>query len=373
MTSSGIGVGLDDSAQLRRLPDRLRQILDERGVADEEIVQALSTGQLHFLAVDALLGPPGQRFTLDELAAQSGIDAIKIRVLWRALGFADVSPQERHFSELDVDAAQIIRGLLGGGTEFDVAIQLARVIGSSMARIAEAEVVTSALGAVGPNVESDDLIEVADHFSRFAASTAPAVPQLLGYVWLRHLHAISTRYLLARDRGVFEASELELAVGFLDLVGFTVLSQQLTTIELSKIVSRFEALAYDSVARLGGRVVKMIGDEVMFVADTAAAAAEICLTLKEAYGTEETLSEVRAGIAYGKVLTRDGDYYGNVVNLASRIVNIAKPGSLLISDTLHEALIQVQSYAMKPLRVRFLKDFGNVHLWVLRRSEESLA
>lgn len=355
------------SDSLSALPLRLRQILEERGVADEEIVKALKEDRLHLLAVEALLGPPGERMNLHELSEQSGTEPELLRQIWRSMGFADADPDEQIFSALDVDAAILLRNLLGSGTQLEVAKQLSRVIGSSMARIAEAEVVSSAIAQSKPGMEPEDNVAMADHFSRFAASTTPAVPQLLGYVWLRHLHAISTKYLIAKDRGAFDSSELEVAVGFLDLVGFTVLSQQLSTWELSRIVSRFEELAYDTVARLGGRVVKMIGDEVMFVADDPLAAAEICLTLKEVYSRQKTLSEVRAGLAFGKALTRDGDYYGNVVNLASRIVNIANPGSLLISDTFHSQISSSEDYVVKPLRSRYLKDLGYVQLWVLRR------
>jgi adenylate cyclase len=115
----------------------------------------------------------------------------------------------------------------------------------------------------------------------------------------------------------------------------------------------------------------MIGDEVMFVADDPMAAAEICLSLQEVYATQHTLSVVRAGLSYGTVLARGGDYFGTVVNLASRIVNIANPGTLLISETFRGALDLDSGFHTKALRPRYLKDFGEVQLWVLRRSVET--
>lgn len=366
MQASGNGDPLEE------LPLRLRQNLEERGVDEEEILRALADNTLHFLAVDLLLGRSGGEISLEELSDQTGMEPSLLTTIWRALGLTQPEGGEPIFTPLDVEAARLFGGLVAGGTGVDVAIQLSRVIGSSMARIAEAEVVSSALAITGDVSAStaDSDVEIADRFSQFVVNTTSAVPQLLGYVWLRHIHAAATRLMLARDRGAFEASELEVAIGFIDLVGFTVLSQQLSTEELSRIVSRFEILAYDTVTSLGGRVVKTIGDEVMFVVDKPDRAAEICLTLKEQYAKQKALSEVRAGVSFGKVLLRDGDYYGNVVNLAARMVNIADRGSILVSDAFYGSLKGSRHYVLKPLPSRYVKDLGYVKLWSLDRSFE---
>ena len=116
------------------------------------------------------------------------------------------------------------------------------------------------------------------------------------------------------------------------------LSQHLGEDELAAVVSRFEELAHDTVVALGGRVVKMIGDEAMFVVPTATGAAEIGLSLAEAYADDELLSDVRVALAIGPVLVQDGDFYGPVVNLASRLVGVANPGTVLISDEFRAAL-----------------------------------
>jgi len=161
-----------------------------------------------------------------------------------------------------------------------------------------------------------------------------------------------------------------LAVGFADMVGFTTLSQQLTEEELAAVVARFEELAHDTITAGGGRLVKMIGDEAMFVADTALDAARIGLDLAETYADDELLSDVRVALAVGPVLVQDGDYYGPVVNLASRAVNMALPGSVLVTDEFHRALDQGTAegeFAMRALRPRVVKDVGRVQLWVLHR------
>jgi hypothetical protein len=112
-------------------------------------------------------------------------------------------------------------------------------------------------------------------------------------------------------------------------------------------------------------VVKMIGDEVMFVTDTVADAARIGLDLADAYADDDLLSDVRVGLASGPVLSRDGDYFGPTVNLAHRIVNIGNPGTVLMSDEFHAAL-EAQApgeFTAQALRPRLLKDLGRVQLW----------
>jgi adenylate cyclase len=149
------------------------------------------------------------------------------------------------------------------------------------------------------------------------------------------------------------------------MVGFTLLSQHLSDAELATVVRRFEEISHDIVTRLGGRVVKMIGDEVMFVVASVADAARIGLDLADAYADDDLLSDVRVGLALGPILLRDGDYFGPTVNLAHRIVNIGNPGTVLMSDEFHSALVAEapEEFMGTALRPRLLKDLGRVQLW----------
>ena len=140
--------------------------------------------------------------------------------------------------------------------------------------------------------------------------------------------------------------------------------------ELGALVSRFEELAYDTVAEHGGRVVKTIGDEVMFVAADNADAGLIALRLTERSAVDELLPEARAGLAGGTVLAQEGDYYGPVVNLASRLVELARPGSVLVSSELHAALADDPAFAWQRLRSRRIRDIGRVEVWALERAEQ---
>jgi adenylate cyclase len=173
------------------------------------------------------------------------------------------------------------------------------------------------------------------------------------------------RNMMLRSHGLAPGQSPVLAVGFADMVGFTLLSQHLSDEDLAAVVRRFEEISHDIVTAARGRVVKMIGDEVMFVVDSVADAARIGLDLADAYSDDELLSDVRVGLASGPVLLRDGDYFGPTVNLAHRIVNIGNPGTVIMSDEFHSALMEVapDEFASHPLRPRLLKDLGRVQLW----------
>ncbi len=136
------------------------------------------------------------------------------------------------------------------------------------------------------------------------------------------------------------------------------------------MVSRFEELAHDIVTSMGGRVVKMIGDEAMFVVSSAADAARIGLALAEAYADDALLSDVRVALAIGPVLLQDGDFYGPVVNLASRLVGIANPGTRADVGRDPPRALAVEApgeFASRALRPRTVKDIGRVQVWRLSR------
>jgi adenylate cyclase len=341
------------------LTARMRSLLLSHGVSGEEIDRAEADGQLYLLTVDRLLVEGVPRYTAIEVAERSGMSLPQTARFWRALGFTDVTDDERHFTDADVDALSIAQRLLDAGlTDVEVALQMTRVIGLSMARVAEAEV------AASPLTRDDlDADEMADEFLGSLDVILPSMGRLLEYAWRRHLQAAFRRAMLSFSRGELSGGTVETTVGFADLVGFTLLSQELSDEALAEVVSRFEALAFDIVSSLGGQVVKVIGDEVMFVVRDAAEGARIALRLADAYADDELLSDVRVGLASGSVLAMEGDYYGPVVNLASRIVKIAIPGTVLVSDEVHAQLARDEELAWKSLRPRALKDVGRVQLW----------
>ena len=347
---------------------RVRFLLLELGCTDEEIDRAVEDDVLDLLVVDRMLVPSEVRFTQGEVAARTDIPLDVAKRFWRALGFLDVDEDDAAFTDMDIEAVHLFQSMVAMGlVDLDSAVQMARVIGSSMARIAEAE---TAPGSTPILMGTGDSVLDADSFARQAGTSIPAMARLLEYVWRRHLQAATRRAMLHRTRGSDEGIRPVMAVGFADMVGFTMLSQHLGDDELAAVVARFEELAHDTVVALGGRVVKMIGDEVMFVVPSATGAAHIGLSLAEAYAGDDLLSDVRVALAVGPVLVKDGDFYGPVVNLASRLVGVAHPGTVLISDEFRQALEAERADGIdtRPLRTRTLKDLGRIQMWKLIRA-----
>jgi len=349
---------------------RVRAQLRDLGCTDEEIDRAVADDVVDLLMVDRIVLPAEHRLTQHQVAETTDIPIETARRFWRALGFLDVGDDDPVFTEMDLEAVRLFQSMVAVGlVDTDTAVQMARVIGSSMARIAEAE---AGPGTTPMLISSGDSIIDADEFARQAGTSLPAMARLLEYVWRRHLQAATRRAMLHRTRRAEEGMSPTMAVGFADMVGFTMLSQHLRDDELAAVVARFEALAHDTVVALGGRVVKMIGDEVMFVVPTATGAASIGLSLAEAYAGDELLSDVRVALAIGPVLIQDGDFYGPVVNLASRLVGVANPGTVLASDgfkmALDEAGEDADGFELRALRTRNLKDIGRIQVWKVSRS-----
>jgi adenylate cyclase len=347
-------------------------LLLEAGATQIEIDRAVADGVLDLLAVDRLLVPATRHYSATDLAEATGQPLEILKRLWRALGFLDVDDDDPVFTDLDLEAARLFEAIVSlGAADVDVALQMARVIGSSMARIAEAEV---APGVLGLRDEDEDDVLAADDFASTAGVAIPAMAWLLEFVWRRHVQAAARRQVVQRAAGQLAGTNPVLAVGFADMVGFTLLSQHLEAAELAAVVRRFEEISHDVVTASGGRLVKMIGDEAMFVIESVEGAARIGLDLAEAYADDDLLSDVRVGLALGEVLVHDGDYYGPTVNLAHRIVNIANPGTVLMSDEFHDRLLlgADDEFVAQPLRPRLLKGFGRVQLWWCGRTGQEL-
>src|SRR5699024_9176136 len=147
-----------------------------------------------------------------------------------------------------------------------------------------------------------------------AEALLPMIRGLQDHVWRRHLAAASERVLLRTREG---DDSRPLAIGFADMVGYTHLTRRIDIDELASLLDRFEAISARVIAEHHGRIIKNVGDEVMFSADDVDTAAAIGIALQDAIGEAETLPKIRVGLAYGDVLVRYGDAYGAVVNIAA--------------------------------------------------------
>ena len=266
-----------------------------------------------------VLGGP-RRYTRDEVAARADVPVELADRLWRALGFADVADDDTSFTDADVTAVREAVALLETGVvDEQTLIAMTRAMGQSLSRLAEWQVDSIGELVAGSEAEVTE-VEALD-VARFLL---PVLERLMRHVWRRHLVATAGR---AFATSADELSARSLGVGFADLVGFTSLSRQLAEEELAELIDAFEGQAADQVALHHGRVIKTVGDEILFAADGPTDVAEIGLALAELIGGgDAALPPVRVGLAYGTVLTRLGDVYGTPVNIASRLTSLARPG-----------------------------------------------
>lgn len=307
-----------------------------------------------------------RRYTRTQVSGFTSVPLEESRQLWRAMGFADVADDTVAFTEADVNALAKLTGLVAAGVvDSELALLMTRAMGQTLSRLAEWQVQSLV-----------EQLERHDGLSREAAvSTAvervgrllPELESLLVYVWRRQLAAAATRTLMSSDG---EATAGVHVVGFADLVGYTRLTRRLEEHELAALVESFESRAADLVASLGVRMVKTLGDEVLFVADDPELGAEAGLGLAESMGTELDLPEVRVGLAAGTVLSRMGDVFGTTVNLANRLTALARPGTVLVDAELAAALEGHPKYRVNRLRRRPVRGLGMVEPSVLRRARD---
>jgi adenylate cyclase len=344
----------------------LLRYLRRRGASPAEIERAVQDGYLTLLVFDRAILPGARKYTQSEVAARSGTDLATARAVWRALGFPDVPDDEPAFTEADVEAlhgfTERLKRPWVTNWDLDRALPQARVLSAALARIADAEsddyarsvgearrdgVSDEQLAAlVSQNLDFDEVSRLVDHAHRL---------QLRAAIW---------RKLAGGEPGA--PGTLETTVGFVDLVGYTALSEGLDDTELGDLVERFATIAHDSVVSAGGRIVKTIGDEVMYIADEPATAASIALHLAEASTSDAVLPDARAGVAAGSVLSREGDYFGPVVNLASRLTELAYPGSVLVSSEVAETLDGDARFALRRLPRRRVRGIGRIDIYRLR-------
>lgn len=355
----------------RKLARSLRRL----GATTDEMERAEEEGWLTRLAVDKALLPGNGRYNMGEIAELVGIEPETGSRLWRALGFPDLEPDAKVFTDSDVEA--LVRLEQQGPMSLEVdddraafdMIEAVRIFSAGLTRVAATltdQLAEELRRARATGLTDEQLaLGVLDEFDWESLS------KLFDYT-LR----LQSRDMLRRKLANVEADTAGarvLAIGFVDLVGYTAASQEMTLEEVSELVRRFEALAFDTVAQEAGRVVKTIGDEVMFVAPDAASVARIARRLTDRSTDDELLPFARAGLAYGLVVTRDGDYFGPVVNLASRLVEIARPASVVVSDEVHDELADEDGFAWKRMRPRKLRDIGRVDMWALAAVEDGSA
>lgn len=349
--------------------DRLALLnwLADQGITIEQMVEAADAGRLTAIAGDLALRP-GPRLTMVEVAERTGFTTERVRQLSLTIGLPVEDPTERVYTPADVEVFKLFSVTTGLFPERSL-MQFVRVFGASLGRIADAAVSLFLSDVETPITEAQAGELALARAQLDAVRALSSLSEHLETLFRAHMELAVRRNVAAR-MGASSKITVFVAVGFVDLVGFTPLSQRLPVADLHSIVDEFEGAAYDTVASHGGRVVKLIGDEVMFVALEPVNACEIALTLVDRFGDVSSHVTPRGGLAMGEILTRGGDYYGPVVNLASRIADLAVPNEILVTPELRDGAEKNSApFAFDPAGRRLLKGFDEpLELFALRRA-----
>ncbi len=312
-----------------------------------------------------------------EVAAGVGLSLYSARKLWRALGMPNFTDDDLAFTQADLEHLKVMPRLVRDGvlTE-DAALSVTRAIGQMTDRM----VVWQVEALIEDMVSTEGLSD-----AEARRALIDRIPELIGpleemlvYSWRRQLTAGVQRLALRAQAGLERSAEgrdgseddaplpLARAVGFADLVSYTSLSRRMNEKTLAQLVQRFENRCAEIISVGGGRLVKTIGDEVLYIAETPVAGAQIALALAREFAEDEILPECRVAMVWGRVLSRLGDIYGPTVNLAARLTAIAEPGQVLIDDVTAKALGEDERFVLDPQAPQLVRGFGEIHPVALR-------
>src|SRR6476661_385173 len=307
-----------------------------------------------------------------EVAAGAGLSLLSARKLWRALGFPNLGDEDVAFTERDQAALSTVVDLVRAGklTE-EAAISVTRAIGQMTDRMVVWQIEALVEDMVHQQGVTDAVAR--KRLVSELPSLVDALEEMLVYSWRRQLNAGVQRLAVRAEAGLQASEEgregdeddaplpLARAVGFADLVSYTSLSRRMNEKTLARLVQRFENKCAEIISVGGGRLVKTVGDEVLYIAETPAAGAEISLALAEAFTADEILPEARVAMVWGRILSRLGDIYGPTVNLAARLTTLADPGTVLVDSMTASALEHDERFVLIPQDPENVRGFGEIN------------
>ncbi|HZI91971.1 MAG TPA: adenylate cyclase regulatory domain-containing protein [Thermoleophilaceae bacterium] len=364
--AEGLLDGLDGPARKARL--ELLESLHGDGYELDSLREAADDGRLALLAVERILGGGSPTRTQQDIAERTGLDIEFLQRLWRALGMALADPDERAFTDADLEAAERVKAFREAGMDDDRILEISRVMGRSMYGVA------ASIGEVFRETyqqPGDDEMSLAQRYAEAARAMTPMLGPMLEHVLLLQQRSLIDQVAVETTvlAGGKMADSEEVAVCFADLVDFTKLGESVAPAELGAVADRLEELAGE-VAEPPVRLIKTIGDAVMLQSRDTDELLAAALAIVEAADSEgEGFPQLCAGVARGEALPRAGDWYGRPVNLASRITDIARPGSVLVDGEVKDAAQRGFRFSFAGGR-RIKGVDGEVKLYRARAPEE---
>jgi adenylate cyclase len=317
--------------------------------------------------VERMLLGADRAYTRHQVAERAGVSAEDARRLWKALGFATAADEDVVFTDSDVSALRQVELLADKGLAAEELLAaMTRMLGQTFSRLAswQGQLLVELLAG------RPELLESEDSVVGLIEQLVPLMEDLQGYVWRRQLAAYFSRVAASAVAETGAPGDAATAVGFADMSGFTTLTRHANEAALRELLEAFESTATEVVGRHHGRIVKTIGDEVLFVADGAADGAQIALGLLEAAAADDRLPPLRVGLAAGPVVSRLGDVYGSTVNIASRLTSLCRPGWILVDRVVAEELATDARFALKSRRPESVRGYHHLRQWRLRRADD---
>jgi adenylate cyclase len=359
--AEGLLEGLEDE-RARQARLELLQSLSDAGFSLEELRQATREGRLAMLPVERVLAEE-PRYTQRDLSELTGLELDVIVEARRALGAPAIGPDDRVLTDDDLELTQGAAALLQTGLSLEQFLDLTRLMSQAMANVAAGLSSIFGEAMLRPGDTERDLgLRFAESLQNLGPLAAPTLGHML------NLHLRETLRNLVIGEAELSSGRLPgaqpVTVGFVDIVGFTQLGEQIPAEELGALVRDFER-AVEGAANPPVRLVKTIGDAAMLVAPEAKPVVAAVLELVEESRGESPLPLLRGGIASGPALQRAGDWYGRPVNLAARLTSFARRGSAVASKEVHDAAPEDYDWSFAGYR-RF-KGVGNtVPVWRVR-------
>lgn len=326
---------------------------------------------------EELIGGP-RLLTPRDIAKELGVSAVSARKIWRAMGFPNIKADEKVFTQQDVAAmATIVELVREDVLNEETAISIARSIGQMTDRMVVWQIEALVEDKMSAEGLSDP--EARREVVRMLPAVIESLDDVVTYSYRRQLNSALQRLTVRVEAGLAASEEgrdgteddaplpLARAVGFADMVSYTALSRTMSERTLAQMVQRFEQICAEIIAVGGGHLVKTVGDEVLFNAETPEAGADIALALSQALSDDEVLPSARVSVVWGRVLSRLGDIYGPTVNLAARLTALADPGTVLVDQLTANVLADDERYILIPQPPQSVRGFGPIHPSMLLR------
>jgi adenylate cyclase len=344
----------------------LLRALEEQGFTLEALRSATAQDRLALLPMERVLEGEGAKRSQRDVADEIGLALDLLAESRRAMGLPAVDPDDPVMTDDEVQLARSAKVLLDSGLEPDSFFELTRVMSQAMSPVAAALTSTFGDAVLRPGDNERDLgLRYAETLRNLGPLAGPALTQMLN-VRLRETIRSAAVGEAELSSGHLPGAQ-PVTIGFVDIVGFTRLGEEIDPEELGAVVRDFERAVARATER-PVRLVKTIGDAAMLVAPTPKPVIDTVLGLVEESRLDESRPLLRGGIASGEALQRAGDWYGRPVNLASRLTSFARRGSVVASGDVHD--VAADGYAWSFAGNRRLKGLGeDVPVWRVRPAE----